>query len=350
MRKIIVPTGYMGSGSSAVTDLVAEYKQCVNAKKNYEYVFLHCPDGLFDLEDKLLIGNNAIRSDEAIRSFEIQMNKLYNKKYWWVGNYQHVIGEDFKKITDKFIKNITNFNYEGYWYPHEEVDTKMFFKLLARKPIKIISRKPMNKILKYKDGMRISLLTSSEFYNHAKKYINDLLNIIDDNKNDIILDQFLLPFNLHRIDNYFDDNLRVIVVSRDPRDVFLSNKYIWNKRQVGVPFPYDVEEFCKYYKAMRQSEKKCDSKKVLRVNFEDLIYEYDKTVSKIEKFLGYKKEDHINKKKRFIPDLSMKNTQLFNNEKYTEEVKVIEKQLKEYLYNFPYQLNNEVDNTLEFDD
>ena len=36
------------------------------------------PNGLFDLEDKLLIGNNAIRSDEAIRSFETQMKKLYN--------------------------------------------------------------------------------------------------------------------------------------------------------------------------------------------------------------------------------------------------------------------------------
>ena len=56
MRKIIVPTGYMGSGSSAVTDLVAEYKNCNNDYRSFEYVFLHCPNGLFDLEDKLLIG------------------------------------------------------------------------------------------------------------------------------------------------------------------------------------------------------------------------------------------------------------------------------------------------------
>ena len=30
MNKIIIPTGYMGSGSSAVTDLVAEFKNCKN--------------------------------------------------------------------------------------------------------------------------------------------------------------------------------------------------------------------------------------------------------------------------------------------------------------------------------
>ena len=54
MRKIIVPTGYMGSGSSAVTDLVAEFKDCQNDYGDYEYIFLHSPNGLFDLEDKLL--------------------------------------------------------------------------------------------------------------------------------------------------------------------------------------------------------------------------------------------------------------------------------------------------------
>ena len=80
MTRIIVPTGYMGSGSSAITDLVVEFKYCQNEYKSYEYVLLHCPNGLFDLEDKLLIGNNAIRSDEAIRSFELQMKKLYDRK------------------------------------------------------------------------------------------------------------------------------------------------------------------------------------------------------------------------------------------------------------------------------
>lgn len=68
--KVIIPTGYMGSGSSAITDLASEYSECSNLHKSYEYVFLHCPNGLFDLEDKLLTGNNALRSDEALRSFE----------------------------------------------------------------------------------------------------------------------------------------------------------------------------------------------------------------------------------------------------------------------------------------
>ena len=173
MKRIIVPTGYMGSGSSAVTDLISEFKDCQNENKSYEYVLLHCPNGLFDLEDKLLIGNNAIRSDEAIRSFELQMNKLYNKKFWWVGNYEKIIGPNFKNITNKFISNIEQFNFYGYWYMHEEVDTRMFFKLLLRKPLKILTfnKVKFNKVLKYKDGMRISFIKPSDFYKSSHEYI-----------------------------------------------------------------------------------------------------------------------------------------------------------------------------------
>lgn len=328
MKKIIVPTGYMGSGSSAITDLISEFKDCQNEFKTYEYVLLHCPNGLFDLEDKLLIGNNAIRSDEAIRSFENQMQKLYNKKFWWVGNYQKIISPDFMKITKEYINKIQEFNFPGYWYTHEEVNAKMFFKLLIRKPLKILTMNKVrfNKILKYSDGMRISYVDSKKFYEESHKYIYKIIEEISKGKENIILDQFLLPFNLFRVDNYFDDKLRVIVVARDPRDVFIINKYIWQQKQICVPFPLEVNEFCNFYKKMRESEKKCTSNKVLRINFEDLIYNYDTKIKEITKFLDFKESDHINKKTRFIPEMSIKNTQLFRKEEYREECKVIEKE------------------------
>lgn len=351
MKRIIVPTGYMGSGSSAITDLIAEFKDCQNEYKTYEYILLHCPNGLFDLEDKLLIGNNAIRSDEAIRSFELQMKKLYNKKFWWVGNYQKIISPNFMNITNDYIKNIEQFNYQGYWYTHEEVNTKMFLKLLLRKPLKILTLNKLrfNKVLKYQDGMRISYINSEEFYKYSHDYIYKVIEEISKGKENIILDQFLLPFNLFRVDNYFDDLLKVIVVERDPRDVFIINKYIWQKKQIGVPFPTEVKQFCQVYKKMRESEKECHSDKVLRIKFEDLIYNYEDTITKITKFLRFKESDHINKKTRFIPELSIKNTQLFRKDEYLEESKIIEKELKEYLYDFPYEINNDVKNTVEFD-
>jgi len=350
MSKIIIPTGYMGSGSSAVTDLIAEFKNCKNDFKSYEYVFLHCPDGLFDLEDKLLTGNNAIRSDEAIRSFEKQMKKLYNKKFWWVGNYQKIIGPNFIKLVDNYINNITQFNYKGFWYTHEEVNFKMFIKLLIRKPLKIIFKNKFKKpILKYNDGMKISFIEPKQFYKYSREFINNIICEISDNSENIILDQFLLPFNLFRLDKYFDNNTRVIVVQRDPRDVYILNKYIWPQKNFEIPVPTDVHEFCKYYKAMRESEKECNSSKVLRINFEDLIYNYDQTLQLIMNHLDFTENMHINKKKRFDPNLSIKNTQLFNNhDKYGEEIQIIEQELKDYLYKFPYILDNNVEDTIEF--
>lgn len=351
MKKIIVPTGYMGSGSSAITDLVSEFKDCQNEHKSYEYVLLHCPNGLFDLEDKLLRGNNAIRSDEAIRSFELQMKKLYDKKFWWVGNYKEIIGPNFMNIVKEFINKIQEFNFPGYWYMHEEVNCKMFIKLLMRKPFKMLTFNKIrfNKVLRYSDGMRISYIKDSEFYMHSHNYIYKLIEEISRGKENVILDQFLLPFNLFRVDNYFDDKLKVIVVERDPRDVFIINKYIWQKKQICVPFPLEVNEFCNFYKKMRESEKECKSNKVLRVKFEDLIYNYDDEVRKISKFLGFKDSEHINKKTRFIPEVSIKNTQLFRKKEYQEESEIIEKKLAKYLYNFPYSVNNDVKNTVEFD-
>lgn len=351
MKKLMVATGYMGSGSSAVTDLLAEYKDCFNEYKSFEYVFLHCPNGLFDLEDHLLIGNNAIKSDASIRLFEEQMKKLYDKPFWWAGNYKKIIGPKFMDYTEEFVEKITQFKFSGFWYYQEEVNFNMFLKLLVRKPFKMITKnKCFNKpVLKYNDGMKLSYIKPEEFYPAAKEYINKVLNEASKGHENIIMDQLLLPFNLFRVDNYFGDELKVIVVDRDPRDVYIINKYIWPSRKITVPFPTDAEKFCEVYKNMREMEKPFHSEKVLRIHFEDLIYKYDDTVKKIEKFIGFKPEDHINKKTRFIPEMSIKNTQIYSSEVYKDEIKIIENKLKSYLYNFPYKIDNKVEETVEFD-
>ena len=139
MNKIIIPTGYMGSGSSAITDLVAEFEGYEAAQGRFEYVFLHCPNGVFDLEDKLLKGNNAIRSDEALHSFYATMKQLYDKKYWWVGNYKETISNNFLEITKEYIDSLIQFKPEFYWYYQENTNVRMFFQLVAKRLVKYIS-------------------------------------------------------------------------------------------------------------------------------------------------------------------------------------------------------------------
>lgn len=336
MRKIIVPASYMGSGSSAVTDLISEFKNVNNRYGNFEYVFLHCPNGVFDLEDKLLVGNNALRSDEAVHTFLKTMKQLYNKKYWWVGNYQKRIGKEFYIRTEQYVDELSDFTFNDYWYYQENTNFRMFIKLAFNKMIKFVTigKVKLKKPLLYEKNF-FCYPDKEKFYKITKKYINDVLDMFDSSNQDILLDQLLLPYNLFRIDNYFDDNLKVIVVERDPRDVFLSNKYIWSQKNDTVPFSRDVKEFCKQYRMIRVMEKKSDSNKILRIKFEDLVYKYDETKNIIMNFLDYTEKDHVLPKSRFNPDVSIKNTQLFKNKKYRKESKYIEKELSEYLYQFP---------------
>lgn len=343
MNKVIVPTGYMGSGSSLVTDLVSEFEGFESARGSFEYVFLHCPNGVFDLEDKLLSGNNAVRSDEALHSFYATMKQLYDKKYWWVGHYNEIVGSDFLKITEEYIEDLIQYKPDFYWYYQENTNLRMAMQLVWKKVVKVITlnQVKLKKPLLY-SPMWISYVLPEEFYEKTRKYISRILDRLGIGEKNIVLDQFLLPFNLFRIDNYFGDNLEVFVVERDPRDLFLMNKYVYPAQNAQVPYPTDVHEFCKCYRDLRKMEdvKTCQSIHVHRFRFEDFIYKYEETVEQVKNILGSdgKLPEHTLKKKYFVPEKSINNTQLFyNRDAYKEESKVIERLLSEYLYDFPYQ-------------
>lgn len=340
MNKIIVPTGYMGSGSSAITDLISEIEGYDADTGTFEYVFLHCPNGVFDLEDKLLVGNNALRSDEAIHSFRKTMKQLYDKKYWWVGHYKENMSPKFWEYTEEYIETLIQYKPEFYWYYQENADLKMILKLIWKKLLSAITFGKVNtkKPLVYED-LSLSFVTAEEFYKKTKIYLRKLWMELGIERRNVILDQLLLPFNLFRIPRYFDEEeVRVFVVDRDPRDVFIINKYIWSKRNEPVPYPIDVHNFCSFYKGLREMEIKGEYKNVMRIHFEDLIYNYEKKIKEILCFLKEDESKHKNKMCHFIPEKSIENTQLFlTNEKYLEEAKIIEKELKEYLYHFPYE-------------
>ena len=99
--------------------------------------------------------------------------------------------------------------------------------------------------------------------------------------------------------------------------------------------PTDVETFIKWYKYTREPRKteQFNKDNVFFVRFEDLVYNYEETTKKIMDFVGLEKSQHAFPKKFFNPSVSKLNTKLW--EKYkTNDISLIEKELKEYLY--PY--------------
>ena len=264
MDKIIVPMSYMGSGSSAVTDLLKEYEGINTKNSDFEYVFLYAPDGLFDLEYKLLYNNNAIRSDEAIKNFRKLMEKLYHYDGWGIANYKDKISHNFMNVVESYLDSIITNKYQGIWYYHQKPSKIAWL-------MRVIKRIIFKKTTKPKQvQLEMSMVSSDDFYEKSRKFILNVIKEISDKEEYIVLDQLLLPHNLNIIDNYKIEELFPIIISRDPRDVFIMNKYFWKPRNQEVPYPTDVKEFCNYYKMMRENEKKTNTL-ALRLNFEDLV-------------------------------------------------------------------------------
>ena len=218
----------------------------------------------------------------------------------------------------------------------------MFFQLSFNKLLKAVTLNKFKpkKVLAY-SPMRLSFISPERFYELSNKYIYKTLSLAGYSDKSILFDQLLLPFNLFRFEKYFNEDAYVFVVERDPRDVFISNKYYWPKTNDIVPYPTDVNDFCRYYKNLRKMEKEATSNQVCRIKFEDLIYHYDKTVATIFDKLGWDQAAHNKPKTKFVPEKSIYNTQLFlKDEKYKTECDIIADQLKEYLYDFPYEIDH----------
>lgn len=344
---IISTSGYYSTGSSAVYALLQEYDSCSEGRLkdwqvkglDYEHALLYTPDGLFDLEDKLLIGNSIHRSDEAIRRFHSEMFRLYRNNYIWIGGFKELLGTGFMENVDIFLENIVQYQVTGHWEFHYGDNKFKIRKLLGSLKRKITNKKIIGDFAKmpsYKLDERLyySFVKPEEFYEAAQEFIYEYFNLLGQNKNHLILNHFMLPHNLHRISHYFREDFRVIVVERDPRDVYVMEKY--RVREDHSLLPCDsVEDFVRFWRALRELEIKCDDSRIVRVQFEDLIYKYEETVEKIEKSCELDKKEHILKGKIFNPIKSKYNTQIFKrSDRWKEEIAYIEKVLPEYLYEF----------------
>lgn len=326
--KNIITTGFMGSGSSAATDLLREFESVDCKNGSFEYVFLHCPDGVFDLEDKLLQNNNAVRSDEALRSFRNTMLDLFSHKYWWFSNYKKKISPDFMKYVDVFLERITTCEYKGYWYEQEKVSTGRLCVNAIRKklhPNKAHAKKMDNRLC-------MAFPTKEQFYAAANSFLNAIIHEIADIGQIALLDQLFLPHNLNRIESYIP-NSKYILVKRDPRDVFILNKYYWIAQGNPIPFPTDVEKYCEFYHGMMTSMPKIENTRIKCIWFEDLVLSYEQTLKELCTFLNFQKSSHTKKFSFFDPHKSSRNIGLYLDEqRFIKESVIIEKKLGPYLY------------------
>ena len=177
---------------------------------------------------------------------------------------------------------------------------------------------------------------SIKFLRATQDYMRSLLSFCNNTKEGIILiDQLVPPTCVERYSRYLppEQELRVFIVDRDPRDLYITCKYFL--RSHAIPCN-NVNDFCNWYKWTRgQSKIEKDSNTVMRVSFEDMIYEYEETRNKIVSFCGLDDTLCSLKGKIFKPELSINNTQVWKRYKDSvAEAETIKKLLPEYCYDF----------------
>lgn len=326
MKKISC-IGYHATGSGAVDDFLREFNNVQCADYGIESRFLQDPDGISDLEYNLIENPHRLNSGFALKRYLIFAKKEER-------SYRHIFGKEWMKISKEYIENLSQFSYKGYW--HADIRIISFPRLFIYK-----ARRLLNKLLppKFRKTKYYNYfpnietycvnINKEEFLKITQQYCEKLSSILNKkNKEYVVLDQVASPQNIERYLRYIKD-LKVIIVDRDPRDVYLSD-VIKNRDYV---LPKDVKNFCEVYKMSRKKVDTPDSENVLRINFEDMIYKYESTTKKIMNFLGLKEQNHVEKKVFFNPNVSKKNSQMWKNKKeYAREIQYIEQELKEYLY------------------
>lgn len=348
MKKIITCAGYHGTGSSLVTDLLKEFTN-IKSFGEYEFRFLQDPNGVGDLEERILNNNSRLNSDRAIYDFRRFIKKISkrNLKFWKQNMYKKVFNNNFEKITVEYLNSLIELKWKGSWMDSliRDRDGLEFYKYKLKRLISIFY-KIIEKIFRISTEKSVireefvySFPTEEEFLSKTRKYLDNLWKATNKKEEILSFDQLVPVCNMNKYIRYFDD-IKIIVVDRDPRDLYVLNKYFWKDGVVPVD---NVDIFIKHFRLTRKHQQfeNEDENKVLKIKFEDAIYNYDLTLSEIINFLGIN-EKHVNKFKYFNPKKSINNTQIYrNNFVNKKDIEKIEKELSEYCYKFPYELKKQ---------
>lgn len=327
---IIGACGFGSTGSSIVTDYLKEFDG-ITVKDDLEFTWVSGTDGLIDLERAVMTPHN--RTGDSILAISRFREMAKRRAYTYA---KHGLQPaDFERSVEKFLDAITTTKW--YWYDSRvqyRYRSKYFFHQLMKK--KVIPR------LEKKAGhhvhcwplQEVSISIKPEnFYEAAAGHVDEVLRGMGlDTSGVIALDQPFAGNNPQACFPFFRDPYAV-VVDRDPRDnyVFARTKLLGKFHYIPID---RVEDYIAYYRALRKNQPYLqEDPRVLRIRFEDMVYEYEATTAKLRSFLNL--PENPRPRTIFEPNLSIANTQVFKRfPQFAEDVKKIERELPEYLFDY----------------
>lgn len=317
----ISTTGFGNTGASAVLDFLRGYES-LQILDGVEFQIVHMPDGLLDLKYNLVFNKDRLSSNAAIKRFMRITNSIFAKRLVKRGC-------DFDAITKSFIEDLNPICWKGT-SAYDPFDTVHKHNTNVKRVLYHIARKVNPNIHPKFEDRYFLMMDEHEFNAKAQKYLRDLICALGvDMSRDVVLDMLVSAVD-PSVGLEFFDNTKIIVVYRDPVDLFI--RATTHQATNGF-FPCaDVKQFVRYYRTLMEKTK-VDSN-ILCIQYEDLIYNYYPTTQKIIDFLGYSSRP-ANEFHYFNPDISVKYTNTRDTYDNKRIIKYIEKELSEYIYVFP---------------
>ncbi len=333
--KVITCTGFGNSGSSAATDYFSEFDNVQLVPHDFECTFLHEADGLYDLE-KAIEEGHRFKVDLAVKRFLALAEKLQKTEYYKYFN------DTFFDYTMQFISDSIGVKWNGWWHRSMDLIPDSKFSRYRANAMNYSFQKRVKKMnyeLYETDSWMPSYLPVNTMYYdcdvekfriNAKKYVSKLLRELNpSNKEYLLVDQLLPPVGVEKYLHYFDE-IKIVIVDRDPRDYFLCNNLFWGSRYLPT---FNIDTFITWFSKTRGLVVENDC--VTKILLEDLVYKYEETTEKLRKFVGFSNEHHIHKFKYLNPERSKKNTRLFiKYTNYANEIVRIENSLIQYLFDY----------------
>ena len=312
----VVTVGSGNSGGGAIHDYLRDREDFVSPFYGHEFRLINDPDGIDNLYNNLFnnfsINNSAIAFERFIifsrLSQKIKKNVKSERKKIYPSNSQ--------KIFSEYVNKISYLDY--YAMPQFKYSNLNFFNKLYFYVKYQILKKKINKIKLFK--MRLPR-DKSIFLQETRKFI-DLICQKKKQRKNIILDQSV---SYWRPDNFFKyfNNLKVIIINRDPRSIYYSMK---SRNSKAYPST-DVKTFTNWYKKIREEQSKSKNKNIYFIQYENFLNKFEIESKKLNNFLKINQKI----KSKFNLDNSKKNILKAKFNLNKKELKYLEKELKKYL-------------------
>lgn len=325
--------GYGWSGSGAVLDYLKENSE-IEVSDKY-FFLLRDRGGLIDLHSNLITNWDMFRSSVAINDFLNLCNRSKKPMLSFFSkpgrNYKTQFGLEFDNAIAEFLSEICDFRYYGY--EHSLNMSKNYIDCQVSRLIHQMDKHGIRFPLRKKELYYFAKPSEQTYFSACRDLINKL-NLNKCQNRYLLIDHHPLPVHsANLMDRYFGENSKMIVVDRDPRDIFID--LINNRMRIGADLyrTMDVEKYIVWHKKSREY---IDNNNILKVRFEDFVLKYEETSTEILKYLGLDDKTHVSPLKYFDPSVSEKNIGMYKkstNSSVIKACKLIEKELSDYCIN-----------------